>query len=184
MIRAADQLGAASSADRSRRWPRAPRAQTGRTRERPRGVLAEARDADQPGPAGGGDREAAAARSTGPDRRGARCSASPTTMPTITPARSSTSRRSSTRCRADSIERREAVQVLGLSLLPGRPLRRRGAAASKRRAQWAAGNAELGYVLGQAYIQTRQPDRARAGFARTFGVAGGFRRGAPARRRR
>ena len=36
---------------------------------------------------------------------------------------------------------------------------------------WAADNAELGYVLGQAYVQTRQPDRARETFARMFGVA-------------
>ena len=49
---------------------------------------------------------------------------------------------------------------------------------------WAADNAELGYVLGQAYVQTRQPDRARAAFAATFGVAAGFRRRASASPRR
>ncbi len=36
---------------------------------------------------------------------------------------------------------------------------------------WAPDNLELGYVLGLAYIQTRQPDRAReTSLARTFGV--------------
>jgi tetratricopeptide (TPR) repeat protein len=35
---------------------------------------------------------------------------------------------------------------------------------------WAAGNTELGYVLGQAYVQTHKPDRAREVFAETFGV--------------
>jgi tetratricopeptide (TPR) repeat protein len=69
----------------------------------------------------------------------------------------------------ESIERREAVQVLGLcSFLTGRfadavPL-------LEETRQWASGNSELGYVLGQAYVQTRQPDRAREIFAATFGV--------------
>ena len=69
-----------------------------------------------------------------------------------------------------SLERREAVQVLGLSyFLMGRfpdavPL------LEATRA-WAADNPELAYVLGQAYVQTRQPDRARETFARMFGVA-------------
>jgi tetratricopeptide (TPR) repeat protein len=68
-----------------------------------------------------------------------------------------------------SIERREAVQVLGLcDFLTGHfadavPL-------LEETRQWAADNAELGYVLGQAYIQVRQPDRARSVFASTFGV--------------
>jgi Tfp pilus assembly protein PilF len=35
---------------------------------------------------------------------------------------------------------------------------------------WAA-NRELGYVLGQAYVQTHRPDRAREVFADTFAVA-------------
>ena len=30
--------------------------------------------------------------------------------------------------------------------------------------------AELGYILGQAYVQTHQPDRARDAFAATYGV--------------
>lgn len=68
-----------------------------------------------------------------------------------------------------SIEQREAVQVLGLSyFLAGRFADAIPRLEATR--QWAATNAELGHVLGQAYIQTRQPDRARAAFARTFGV--------------
>jgi tetratricopeptide (TPR) repeat protein len=71
---------------------------------------------------------------------------------------------------ADSTERREAVQVLGLSyFVTGRfpdavPL-------LEATRTWAAGNSELAYVLGQAYVQTRQPDRARETFGRMFGVA-------------
>jgi tetratricopeptide (TPR) repeat protein len=69
-----------------------------------------------------------------------------------------------------SLERREAVQVLGLSyFVLGRFADAVPMLEATRR--WAADNAELGYVLGQAYIQTRQPDRARETFARTFGVA-------------
>jgi tetratricopeptide (TPR) repeat protein len=69
----------------------------------------------------------------------------------------------------ESVEGREAVQVLGLSyFLAGRF----GEAVPRLEATraWAAGNAELGYVLGQAYIQVRQPDGARKAFAQTFGV--------------
>lgn len=71
---------------------------------------------------------------------------------------------------AGSSERRESSQILGLCyFLTGRfadaiPL------LEETRA-WAADNLELGYVLGQAYIQARQPDAARASLARTFGVA-------------
>ena len=70
---------------------------------------------------------------------------------------------------ADSIERREAVQVLGLSYyLAGRladavPL-------LEETSKWATTNIELAQVLGMAYIQTRQPDNARAALARAFGV--------------
>jgi tetratricopeptide (TPR) repeat protein len=69
----------------------------------------------------------------------------------------------------DTLQWREATQVLGLSLyVTGRyadaiPL------LEDTRA-WAPGNLELGYVLGQAYIQTRQPDRARVALAQTFAV--------------
>lgn len=71
---------------------------------------------------------------------------------------------------AGSTERREAVQVLGLSyFVTGRfpdavPL-------LEATRTWATGNSELAYVLGQAYVQTRQPDRARETFGRMFGVA-------------
>lgn len=74
------------------------------------------------------------------------------------------------RLAAGSLERREAVQVLGLSyFVTGRfpdavPL-------LEATRTWAADNAELGYVLGQAYVQTGQPDRARETFARMFGLA-------------
>ena len=69
----------------------------------------------------------------------------------------------------DSMARREAVQVLGLCrFLTGRFAEAVPLLEETRR--WAPGNAELGYVLGQAYVQTRQPDRAREVFAATFGV--------------
>ena len=48
--------------------------------------------------------------------------------------------------------------------------------------EWAADNVELGYVLGQAYIQVGQADRARQAFARDFRRRGELRRGAPALR--
>lgn len=68
-----------------------------------------------------------------------------------------------------SMDRREAVQVLGLSsFLTGRFADAVPWLEETRR--WASANAELGYVLGQAYVQTRQPDRARGVFAATFGV--------------
>src|SRR5437773_4188577 len=67
-----------------------------------------------------------------------------------------------------SFERREAVQVLGLSsFLTGRFAEAVPLLEATR--AWA-GNAELGYILGQAYVQTHQPDRAREIFAATFGV--------------
>jgi tetratricopeptide (TPR) repeat protein len=71
---------------------------------------------------------------------------------------------------ADSLERREAVQVLGLSLfLVGRYADALPHLEATRR--WAADNMELGNVLGQAYIQAGRPDRARETFASVFGVA-------------
>ena len=76
---------------------------------------------------------------------------------------------------AGSIEQREAVQVLGLSLF----LAGRFADAVPRleaHAHVGDDNAELGYVLGQAYMQIHQPDKARAAFARTFGVRPRIRR--------
>ena len=68
-----------------------------------------------------------------------------------------------------SIERREAVQVLALSLyMAGRltealPL-------LEETSRWATDNVELAQVLGMAYIQTSQNDKARAELAETFGV--------------
>ena len=71
-----------------------------------------------------------------------------------------------------SVERREAVQVLGLaSYLAGRIADAIPYLEQTR--QWAEGNQELAYVLGMAYVQTRQPDKARATWARSFGVAEG-----------
>ena len=70
---------------------------------------------------------------------------------------------------SDSLERREAGQVLGLSYyLAGRlpealPL-------LEETSRWATDNIQLAQVLGMAYIQTRQPDKARDALARAFGV--------------
>ena len=69
-----------------------------------------------------------------------------------------------------SLERREAVQVLGLaSYLAGRIADAIPYLEQTR--QWAEGNTELSYVLGMAYVQTRQADKARETWARSFGVA-------------
>lgn len=69
-----------------------------------------------------------------------------------------------------SIERREAVQVLGLSLyLAGRLVEALPYLEETR--AWATDNLELAYVLGNAYVQTQKPDEARFAFARLFGVA-------------
>jgi tetratricopeptide (TPR) repeat protein len=68
-----------------------------------------------------------------------------------------------------SVERREAVQVLGLSnFIMGRFSEALPLLEATR--VWAADNAELGNVLGQTYVQTRQPDRARETFAKMFRV--------------
>lgn len=69
-----------------------------------------------------------------------------------------------------TVERREAVQVLGLSLyLSGRLADALPYLEETR--EWAKDNLELAYVLGNVYAQTRRPDQARASFARLFGVA-------------
>jgi tetratricopeptide (TPR) repeat protein len=69
----------------------------------------------------------------------------------------------------DSLERREAVQILGLChFIVGRFAEAVPFLEATR--AWAA-NRELGYVLGQAYVQTHRPDRAREVFADTFSVA-------------
>lgn len=68
-----------------------------------------------------------------------------------------------------SVERREIVQVLGLSLfVSGRFADALPHLEATRR--WAPENLELGYVLGQAYIQLEQPARAREALASVFGV--------------
>ena len=70
----------------------------------------------------------------------------------------------------DSIERREAEQVLGLSsLLLGRYADAVPRLEATRR--WAADNLELGYALSQAYIQTQQADAARGVLASLYRVA-------------
>jgi tetratricopeptide (TPR) repeat protein len=68
-----------------------------------------------------------------------------------------------------SLERREIVQVLGLSLFVSG---RYGEALPQLEAtrRWAPDNLELGYVLGQSYIQLEQADRARETLASVFGV--------------
>ena len=70
---------------------------------------------------------------------------------------------------AGSLERREAVQVLGLSYYVAGRLREALPALEETR-QWAKDNSELGHVLGLVYIQTQQPDKARTVIAETFGV--------------
>jgi tetratricopeptide (TPR) repeat protein len=70
---------------------------------------------------------------------------------------------------AGSLERREAVQVLGLAgYLAGRIADAIPYLEQTR--AFAPHNTELAYVLGMAYIQTRQPDRARETWARAFHV--------------
>ncbi len=70
---------------------------------------------------------------------------------------------------AGSVERREAVQVLGLShYLAGRIADSIPFLEETR--QWAPDNLELLHILGNAYIQVQKPNEARAAFARNFGV--------------
>jgi tetratricopeptide (TPR) repeat protein len=70
----------------------------------------------------------------------------------------------------DSVERREAVQVLGLALyIAGRIAE--AVPHLEATGAWAGSNLELNQILGAAYIQTRQPDKARAVLARAFDVA-------------
>jgi tetratricopeptide (TPR) repeat protein len=70
----------------------------------------------------------------------------------------------------DSPERRESVQVLGLSLfLSGRNADAIPHLEATR--AWASDNLELGHILGQAYLQTGRVDAARGVIARTFDVA-------------
>lgn len=70
----------------------------------------------------------------------------------------------------ESVERREAEQVLGLSLYAvGRFAEALPHLEATR--QWASGNLELQYFLGLAYLQSGRMDAARRALAATFGVA-------------
>jgi tetratricopeptide (TPR) repeat protein len=70
---------------------------------------------------------------------------------------------------ADSLQRREAVQVLGLaSFAAGRFADAIPHLEATRR--WAQDNLELSYALAQAYIQTQRPDDARRVIAGAYGV--------------
>jgi tetratricopeptide (TPR) repeat protein len=70
----------------------------------------------------------------------------------------------------ESIERREAEQILGLSFfLVGRFADAVPRLEATRR--WAGDNLELAYALGQAYIQTQRPDDARLVLASMYHVA-------------
>jgi tetratricopeptide (TPR) repeat protein len=68
-----------------------------------------------------------------------------------------------------SDERREAVQVLGLALYLGGRIADALPWMEATR-EWAADNPELLQILGTAYIQTRQADKAREVLAGAFGV--------------
>jgi tetratricopeptide (TPR) repeat protein len=71
-----------------------------------------------------------------------------------------------------SLERREAVQVLGLSHYLAGHLAESIPYLEEVR-PLVPDDIKLAYVLGMAYAQTRQPDKARDSFARTFQVAPG-----------
>ena len=69
----------------------------------------------------------------------------------------------------DSVERREAEQILGLaSFVVGRYQEAIPYLEATRR--WAPDNLELAYALGQAYVQVQRPDPARRLFAELFRV--------------
>jgi len=68
-----------------------------------------------------------------------------------------------------SVERKEAVQVLALSYYMAGRLKEAVPLLEETRA-WASDNVELSQVLGMAYIQTSQNDKARVELAETFGV--------------
>ena len=71
---------------------------------------------------------------------------------------------------ADSLARREAEQVLGLSaVVIGKFAEAIPRLEATRR--WAPDNQELAYALAQAYVQTQRPDSARATVASIYGVS-------------
>jgi tetratricopeptide (TPR) repeat protein len=69
----------------------------------------------------------------------------------------------------DSLERREAEQVLGLALYGAGRLAEAIPYLEATRA-WARDNVELHYFLGLAYLQTGKIDAARGALAVSFGV--------------
>jgi tetratricopeptide (TPR) repeat protein len=69
----------------------------------------------------------------------------------------------------DSLERREAVQVLGLSHYLAGHLAQAIPFLEETR-PFVPNDVKLAYALGMAYAQTRQPAKARDAFARAFGV--------------
>jgi tetratricopeptide (TPR) repeat protein len=75
-----------------------------------------------------------------------------------------------TRLASGSLERREAVQVLGLSHYVAGHLAESIPYLEEVR-PLVPDDVKLAYALGMAYAQTRQPDKAREEFARTFRVA-------------
>lgn len=68
-----------------------------------------------------------------------------------------------------SLERREIVQVLGLSLFLSGRLEDAVPKLEATRT-WAAANLELAHILGQAYLQTGRIPAARQSFARIYDV--------------
>jgi tetratricopeptide (TPR) repeat protein len=70
---------------------------------------------------------------------------------------------------ADSVSRREAEQVLGLSAVV---IGKFADAIPRLEAtrKWAPDNQELAYALAQAYVQTQRPDSARATVASIYRV--------------
>ena len=73
------------------------------------------------------------------------------------------------RLAADSVSRREAEQVLGLSAVV---IGKFADAIPRLEAtrKWAPDNQELAYALAQAYVQTQRPEAARATVASIYGV--------------
>jgi len=71
---------------------------------------------------------------------------------------------------ADSLQRREAVQVLGLAHFLAGHLSESIPFLEQTRI-FVPDDIKLAYTLGMAYAQTRQPAKARQAFARTFRIA-------------
>ena len=98
------------------------------------------------------------------------CSASPTITPTIRRRRSTCSHRSSTDCRRSRSSAGKRTRSSGsVASWSGRFAEAIPRLEATRR--WAPDNLELAYVLGQAYVQTQQPDERTATFASDLRVA-------------